>query len=85
MRVSQVSNLSRGFQKRAVSTKNLWLFDIKKDPGEDKDLSEKMPEKVVELLEKLAMYNETVVPNVDVGKDSKAAPQLHGGYWGSWR
>ncbi|XP_005093145.1 arylsulfatase B [Aplysia californica] len=67
-----------------ADTKNLWLFNVRKDPSEVIDLSLTMPEKVVELLAVLATYNATAVPPNYPPSDPNCDPKLHGGYWGPW-
>jgi len=49
----------------------IWLFDIEADPLEENDLSESMPEKVQELLAKLAAINATHIDQ-DSHQDPKA-------------
>ena len=64
--------------------KNIWLFNIKEDPNERKDLSEEMPNKVNQLLERLAYYNSTAVPCHHPDPDPKSNPIYHNGYWVPW-
>ncbi|XP_066271866.1 arylsulfatase B-like [Branchiostoma lanceolatum] len=65
--------------------KHLWLFNIREDPEERTDLSEKHPRVVQELLEKLAAYNRTAVPVFYPSFDPQANPALHNDMWGPWR
>ena len=68
----------------AEAGKNIWLFNIKEDPNEKNDLSDEMPDKVMELLDRLGHYNTTAVPCRFPKPDPKADPKLHGGYWMPW-
>ena len=65
--------------------KNLWLFDLNKDPYETTDLSTVYPEVVHMMLDKLSGYNATAVPCIYPPNDPNANPQLHGGAYGPWR
>ena len=65
-------------------TKNLWLFNIANDPNERIELSDVYPEKVQELLERLAYYNRTAVPVRFPADDPRSNPTFHGGFWGPW-
>ncbi|XP_019625440.1 PREDICTED: arylsulfatase B-like [Branchiostoma belcheri] len=64
--------------------KHLWLFNIRDDPHERTDLSEKYPDMVKVLLKKLASYNKTAVPPFWPSPDSRANPALHGDLFGPW-
>ncbi|CAH1255627.1 ARSB [Branchiostoma lanceolatum] len=64
--------------------KHLWLFNIREDPEERTELSEKHPRVVQELLEKLAAYNRTAVPVFYPFFDPQANPALHNDVWGPW-
>lgn len=70
--------------RNETSTQNIWLFDIAEDPLEKKDLSNKYPEVVMDLLNKMAGYNKTAVPCRYPEYDPKSNPELHGGVWGPW-
>ena len=48
------------------------------------DLSEKMPQKVDQLLEKLSFYNATAVPVNYPESDPRSDPNLHGGNLVPW-
>ncbi|KAK3094132.1 hypothetical protein FSP39_024506 [Pinctada imbricata] len=65
-------------------TKNVWLFNIAKDPNEHQDLSDSMPDLVVKMLGMLDQFNKTAVPCVFPPEDPKSDPKYHGGYWGPW-
>ena len=62
----------------------MWLFDVKADPEERKDLSTVYPQIVKLLLSRLAQYNATAVPALYPPPDPRAAPELHGGVWRPW-
>ena len=64
--------------------KNVWLFNIKDDPNEHNDLSNRYPSLVHHLLDKLLVYNETAVPPRYPPSDPRCDPKLHGGVWGPW-
>ncbi|XP_021375281.1 arylsulfatase J-like [Mizuhopecten yessoensis] len=64
--------------------KNVWLFNIAKDPVERVDLSADYPDMVMKMLTKLQQLNETAVPCVYPPSDPNSNPQLHGGWWGPW-
>lgn len=64
------------------------LFNIAVDPCEHHDLSASMPEKVTELLAKLASYNATMVPPQQLTHPpdpTGANPENHGGFWSPWQ
>ena len=63
------------------------LFDLDKDPCEYNNLASVMPEKVTELLERLARYNATAVPTPLTKTrivDKNSYPIYHCGAWGPW-
>ncbi|KAI8483115.1 hypothetical protein Bbelb_391340 [Branchiostoma belcheri] len=64
--------------------KRLWLFNIRHDPHERTDLSERHPDIVEDLLRKLAAYNKTAVPPFWPDVDPRANPAFHGDVWGPW-
>ncbi|XP_069121302.1 arylsulfatase J-like [Argopecten irradians] len=66
------------------STKNLWLFNIAKDPVERMDLSSQEPGMVMKLLTKLQEFNLTSVPCVYPPWDPNSNPERHDGWWGPW-
>ena len=71
-------------QTEDTKNKNLWLFDILKDPLEVHDLSNDLPDIVHFLLQKLNQYNLTAVPVLYPPFDLNADPDKHGGYWVPW-
>ncbi|XP_060572636.1 arylsulfatase B-like [Ruditapes philippinarum] len=64
--------------------KNVWLFNILKDPNERDDLSETNPDKLKEMLDRLAQYEKTAVPCRYPDNDKRADPKYLGGFWGPW-
>ena len=78
------ANSRRQNEKRQNADKNLWLFNVREDPTEHHDLSEKQPEKVRELLDQLLAFNKTAVPPFIVKGDPRSDPALHGNVWGPW-
>lgn len=67
-----------------LATKNTWLFNITADPNEHNDLSDTMPNVVMQMLDVLAQFNKTAVPCRFPEPDPKADPKYHDGYWGPW-
>eukprot|EP00057_Strongylocentrotus_purpuratus_P012984 XP_011667458.1 PREDICTED: arylsulfatase B [Strongylocentrotus purpuratus] len=63
----------------------VWLFNITADPLEQTDLSEKYPDVVNELVQKLEEYYEGSVPMRYPDEDLEADPALRGGSWGPWK
>ena len=70
---------------REDEDKNIWLYNIKSDPNEYTDLSDKYPEIVMLLLERLTVHNFTAVACRFPGWDTNADPSMHGGLWGPWQ
>ncbi|XP_046580313.1 arylsulfatase B-like [Haliotis rubra] len=64
--------------------KNLWLFDIAKDPNEHNDLSASQSDIVKKLLDRLEYYQKTAIAPRYPDPDPKCDPKLHGGVWGPW-
>ncbi|XP_019630630.1 PREDICTED: arylsulfatase B-like isoform X2 [Branchiostoma belcheri] len=64
--------------------KHIWLFNIRNDPQEKNDLSDRYPVIVLDMLEKLSAYNKTAVPPFWPPRDPRANPALHGDLWGPW-
>ncbi|XP_069119503.1 arylsulfatase B-like isoform X2 [Argopecten irradians] len=64
--------------------KNVWLFNIAKDPEEKEDLHEQLPKITMMMLHKLHEANSTAVPCKYPPVDMRADPKLHNGYWGPW-
>ncbi|KAK3800064.1 hypothetical protein RRG08_015032 [Elysia crispata] len=71
-------------KQRVGEEKNVWLFNILKDPNERDDLSEKEPERVRAMLDQLLAFNKTAVPPFVVKSDPRSNPALHGNVWGPW-
>ena len=65
-------------------SKNIWLFDISKDPNEKMDQFEHHQDIAVTMLNKLAEYQATAVPARYPPPDKRCNPALHGGVWGPW-
>uniref|UniRef100_A0A3B3WUU8 Sulfatase N-terminal domain-containing protein n=1 Tax=Poecilia mexicana TaxID=48701 RepID=A0A3B3WUU8_9TELE len=66
------------------SLKTVWLFNIRSDPFERRDLADQRPDVVQQLLERLAHYNRTAVPVYFPPDDPRANPSRHGGAWAPW-
>ena len=64
--------------------KNLWLFDVSKDPNEHTDVSESNPEVVKMMLTTMMRYNETAVPCRYPPTDPNSTPSLHNGTFTWW-
>ena len=60
------------------------MFNIAKDPEERHDLSEKKPDTVKMMLDKLMDINATAVKPFYPPEDPNANPKRHGGIWGPW-
>lgn len=69
---------------RQQNKKRLHLFDIKNDPREMSDLSEKYPDIVDQLMTRLEKYRSSSVPYVKTKKDFRGLPKYNGGVWGPW-
>ena len=61
-----------------ASDKNVWLFNIAKDPNEHQDLSDSMPDMVMKMLRFLELFNSTAVKCEYPPDDPKADPKLSG-------
>lgn len=68
----------------ATENQNVFLFDIKNDPYETNDLSASMPNKVQEMLERMAFYQTTAVPTEFDAETTDCNPALHGDAWIPW-
>ena len=64
--------------------KKIYLFNIANDPEERHELSAEYPDKVMELLARLEVYNSTSVPVRYPPPDPAANPALHDGMWVPW-
>ena len=65
-------------------SKNLWLFNIAKDPLEKNDLSDLYHGIVKRMLQRLQEYNSTMVPARYPNPDPNSDPGFNGGVWGPW-
>jgi len=65
-------------------SKNIWLFDISKDPTEKTDLFDSHRDIAVDMLNKLAEYQATAVPARNPPDDPRCSPKYHNGFWGPW-
>ena len=79
----QVQNMNMR-QKRQADEQNVRLYNIKEDPEELIELSATHPEIVDQLLERLAFYNSTAVPVLDLPVDIGHSPDQTGGAWVPW-
>ena len=70
--------------RKEQENKNVWLYNIYDDPSECVDLSESNPDKVIELLERLAFYNSSAVPVFVPPLDWEHNPDNTGGAWVPW-
>lgn len=62
----------------------VWLFNVREDPYETKDLSEKYPDIIQVMLDRLQYYHKTSVKPIRKDMDPQADPALHNGFWGPW-
>lgn len=61
------------------------LYNIADDPSETTDLAAKMPEKVKELMARIAFYNSTAIPPCDrLTPDPMSNPKRFGNVWTPW-
>jgi len=60
------------------------LFNLRKDPGETRDLSAEHPNMVKTLSALVAKANATAVPYVDPQPEADSDPRRHGGAWVPW-
>ena len=65
-------------------SKNIWLFDMSKDPNEETDLFNSHRDIAVDMLNKLAEYQATAVPVRYPPNDLRCNPRYHNGFWGPW-
>ncbi|XP_060585574.1 arylsulfatase J-like [Ruditapes philippinarum] len=72
---------SETFRKGA---ENVWLFNVQQDPYETLDVSDKYPNVVQTMLDRLQHYHKTSVPTINQPSDVNADPNLHGKFWGPW-
>lgn len=71
-------------QDRDPPEKNVWMFNIARDPLERKDLSDVYPQKLRMILDRLAFYNKTAIPCHNPYMDLRADPFSNNGVWGPW-
>lgn len=64
--------------------RQVWLFNIEKDPHEYTDLSRRYPGIVEQMLKRLEYYQSTAVPVIKPTFDREGNPDLHDGFWGPW-
>lgn len=62
----------------------MWLFNIKTDPYEQHEISEKHRDVLQIMLARLEHHHQTSVPVMEEINDPAANPELHGGFWGPW-
>lgn len=65
-------------------TTGVCLFDVENDPTERCNLAEAQPDKVRELLDRLAVYNATAVPPQYPGPDDRCDPSRSGNVFVAW-
>ncbi|XP_013411660.1 arylsulfatase J-like, partial [Lingula anatina] len=62
--------------------KNVWLYDMKRDPLEECDLSDTKPEIVKRMLDRLEEIRQMSPPTIfQRDPDPALNPALHGGVW----
>merc|ERR1712131_345831 len=69
---------------QSKNTKRVVLFNIETDPLETEDLSDKRPDIVEIMLDKLAAHNKTAIPPQPGIFDAAANPDFHGGFCQPW-
>ncbi|XP_049520773.1 arylsulfatase B-like [Dermacentor silvarum] len=70
--------------KNFESGETYYLFDVARDPCEQRNLAKDQPELLFALLDKLSVYNKTVVPPVNDTIDPRGYPQYNDGIWKPW-
>ncbi|XP_065888868.1 arylsulfatase B-like [Dysidea avara] len=61
-----------------------WLFNIKEDPTERKNIADEHPDIVKQLKERIEYYNSTHIQQLDPPNDPKSNPDNFGGVWTPW-
>ncbi|XP_060597804.1 arylsulfatase J-like [Ruditapes philippinarum] len=61
------------------------LYNIENDPREEKDLFEKFPNIVENMLKRLEYYEQGMITSGLPDIDTSADPVLHGGFWQPWK
>ena len=69
---------------RNETVKNIWLYNIRRDPSETNDLVDIRPGKMFELLRLLAKYDEGSVPTIEWEEDENHTADDTGGAWMPW-
>jgi arylsulfatase A-like enzyme len=69
---------------RYENEKRLQLFNIRSDPRETDDLSQRYPKIVAKLMAKLENYRRHSVPEWRSPIDIMGSPKYNGGVWGPW-
>ena len=64
--------------------KRLQLYNLKKDPNETNDVSQRYPKKVAKLMARLERYRKHSVPERRLPNDINGSPWYNGGIWGPW-
>ena len=64
--------------------KNIWLFNIAKDPQEKNDVSDLYHGIVKRMLERLQEYYSAMVPALSPDFDPNSNPDFNGGVWGPY-
>merc|ERR1712176_1758892 len=60
------------------------LFNVRKDPCEQKDLSSSLPLLHRRMLKHLETHELLAAPPANLAEDPRADPDLHAGVWGPW-
>lgn len=67
------------------SSKNLMLFNLKIDPIETIDMSDRFPDVALIMLKRLEYYQKGMVDYDYPENDLLSDPSLRNGYWQPWR
>ena len=86
LRLRNTASVSCGAQSNTtcVGPKTLCLFNVKQDPCELDNLSDKYPLQVSALQELLERYNSTVVPALNKEADPRSNPKYWNYTWTNW-
>ncbi|CAL1528370.1 unnamed protein product [Lymnaea stagnalis] len=60
------------------------LYHLRDDPCEYNNLATSLPITVQQLMARLNLYRDTMIPPANKPIDPNGNPQLHGGVWGPW-
>ncbi|OQV18327.1 Arylsulfatase B [Hypsibius exemplaris] len=77
--------LNPGTPQSCMPLKGPCLFDLANDPCEYHNLADQQPEVLQRMLDRLTIYNTTVVPPRNQPPDPAGKPERHGYVWAPWK